>query len=132
MNKKSTEIALLLLRLTAGGIMAFSHGLPKLIKLVSGETGSFPDPLGVGSLISMILVVFAEFVCGLLVALGLFTRWALLPLIITMAIAILVIHQGDPFKKMEMAFIYLLMFFSLLLSGPGTYSMDKRFLAPKF
>lgn len=132
MINKRTELALLLLRVTAGGIMAFSHGLPKLTKLISGDTGSFPDPLGLGSMTSLILAVFAEFVCGLLVALGLFTRWALLPLIVTMGVAILVIHQGDPFRDIELALFYLLVYLSLLLSGPGGYSMDKRFLAPKF
>ena len=51
-------------------VMMLTHGLPKLERLVAGGEIIFPDPLGVGSFFSLLLVVFAEFVCSLFVILG--------------------------------------------------------------
>lgn len=117
--------ALLLLRLGAGGTMLFAHGLGKLTSF--GEKAStFPDPLGVGNTLSMALAVFAEFFCAALVVLGLGTRLALIPLITTMLVAMLLVHGGDPWARKEPAFVYLIMFGTLLLAGPGRWSVDAQ------
>lgn len=120
-----TDLGLLILRLSAGGIMAYSHGWGKLQKLMSGDM-SFADPIGVGEEASLVLTVFAEFLCGILVALGLFTRAALVPLIITMLVAVFIIHADDPFGKMEFGLLYLIPYITLFLTGPGKVSLDKQ------
>ncbi len=74
------DSGLLLGRLGLGLSMAFAHGLGKLQNF-SAVTPNFPDPLGVGSSLSLGLAVFAEFACGLLLALGLGTRIVLTQLI---------------------------------------------------
>ncbi|TNF30193.1 MAG: DoxX family protein, partial [Bacteroidetes bacterium] len=91
------DLGLLLLRLASGGIMAYSHGWGKMQRVQEGELG-FADPIGIGELPSLVLTVFAELVCGVLVALGLFTRAALVPLIITMVVAVFIVHADDPFS----------------------------------
>ena len=121
----ATDLALLLLRVAAGGIMAYSHGWGKLQKMLSGDMG-FADPIGVGEEVSLILTVFAEFLCGILVALGLFTRAALVPLIITMLVAVFIIHADDPFSKQEFGLLYLIPYITLFLTGPGKLSLDKQ------
>ena len=121
----ATDLALLLLRLAAGGIMAYSHGWGKLQKMLSGDMG-FADPIGVGEEASLILTVFAEFLCGILVAVGLFTRAALVPLIITMLVAVFIIHADDPFSKQEFGILYLIPYITLFLTGPGKLSLDKQ------
>ena len=121
----ATDLALLLLRLAAGGIMAYRHGWGKLQKMLSGDMG-FADPIGVGEEVSLILTVFAEFLCGILVALGLFTRAALVPLIITMLVAVFIIHADDPFSKQEFGILYLIPYITLFLTGPGKLSLDKQ------
>lgn len=119
------DLGLLLLRLAAGGIMAYSHGWGKLQNVLNGDM-QFGDPIGIGVEVSLILTVFAEFCCGILVALGLFTRAALVPLIITMVVAVFVVHAQDPFMKKEFGLLYLIPYFVLFLTGPGKFSLDKQ------
>lgn len=121
----ATDLGLLFLRLAAGGMMAYSHGWGKLQGMLEGDL-SFADPIGIGETPSLILTVFAEFFCGILVALGLFTRAALIPLIITMVVAVFIIHADDPFSKQEFGLLYLAPYLALLLTGPGKLSLDKK------
>lgn len=125
-SNRRHDLVLLLLRLTFGLSMAYAHGWPKLNRLFSGEEIKFLDFMGMGPEISLGLAVFAEFACALLLAVGLFTRWAALPLIFTMLVAIFVAHWGDPFSEIETALLYLIAFVSLALAGPGWYSVDAQ------
>lgn len=118
---------LLLLRIISGGVMLIAHGIPKFMRLWQGEAAGFKDPFGVGETVSLGLAVFAEVFCAILVMIGLKTRLALIPLIITMVVAFFVIHSEDAFKQKELAFIYLAMYLTLFLTGPGWYSVDKQF-----
>jgi putative oxidoreductase len=118
-----THFSLLLLRLSAGGFM-LTHGYPKLQRLLSGEM-QFGDPLGLGPEVSLVLAVFAEFFCSILVVLGLGTRLAVIPLIVTMAVAAFIVHADDPFARKEMALIYLVSYVVLLLTGSGKISLDQ-------
>jgi len=117
------DCGLLGLRLCFGLGIALAHGLPKL-QTFGEKAAGFPDPLGVGNELSMALAVGAEFLCGLLIAAGLATRFAALPLIFTMLMAFFVIHGADPFAKRELALVYLVPYITLFLSGPGRFSVD--------
>lgn len=119
------SLALLLLRV---GISAFmlTHGLAKLGKFSQPGPVEFGDPLHVGPTASLGLAVFAEVVCSVLLILGLATRLATIPLIITMVVAVLVVHQADSFGDKELALLYLLAYVVLFLTGPGKYSVDQR------
>lgn len=102
------------------------HGLPKLMKIFNGDM-TFANPIGVGEELSLILAVFAEFVCGLLIAAGFFTRLACIPYLITMLVAAFLVHGGDPWGKMAFPLMYAVAAIVLLLTGPGQYSLDGRF-----
>ncbi len=119
----NVNIGLLILRLSAGGFM-LSHGYPKLQRLLAGDMG-FGDPLGLGSEVSLILAVFAEFFCSILLMLGLGTRLATLPLIVTMAVAAFIAHGSDPFGRKELALMYLVSYVVILLNGAGKFSLDQ-------
>lgn len=80
--------------------------------------------LGFGREISLVLAVFAEFFCSILVILGFATRFALFPLIITMLVAIFIAHGDDPFHVKEHALLFLFPYLSLLILGAGKYSLD--------
>lgn len=106
------------------GFAMLSHGFPKLQMLLAGGRIEFFDFLGLGPQISLILTVFAEFVCSILLILGLFTRISLGFLIFTMVMAAFVVHGADPFEKREMAFIYLSVYLLLMVIGAGKVSVD--------
>lgn len=122
-NLNATHLSVLLLRLAAGGFM-LTHGYPKLQRMLAGDF-QFADPIGVGPEISLGLAVFAEFLCSLLLVLGLGTRLATIPLIVTMAVAAFIAHGADPFGRKEMALLYLVVYVVLLLTGSGKYSVDR-------
>lgn len=125
-----TALGLLILRIGFAGSMAFNHGLSKLLNF-SNSMGGFPDPIGLGSTVSLSLAVFAEFLCAVLVIFGIFTRFAVIPLVITMGVAFFMIHGSDPFAKKEMAFLFLVGFSAILAAGPGRFSVDGLFRGVK-
>lgn len=119
-----SSIGLLALRLAAGSMMIYGHGWKKLMALLDGKAGKFPDPLGIGNELSMALAAGAEVGAAALVVIGLFTRLAAVPLMFTMIIAAFVIHGSDPFAKQEMALLYLAAFTALACTGAGRFSVD--------
>ena len=125
MTKGNIDLGLLVLRLWFGLEMALAHGLPKLLKIFGGEWG-FPDPLGLGSEVSLILATFGEFVCGLLIAAGFFTRLATVPYIITMLVAAFITHGADGWGKMSFPLMYAVAGIVLFITGPGRYSLDQK------
>ena len=120
----SRDVALLLLRVVFGGTMLIAHGWGKAEKLLAGGEIRFADPFGLGSEVSLALAVFAEVLCAGFLVIGLWTRWATIPLIITMAVALLVIHGDDPFAQQEKALLYLVAYLAILFLGPGRYAID--------
>lgn len=122
-SSRLKDIVLFAVRVFVGFAM-LSHGFPKLQMLLEGGKIEFFDFIGLGPQISLGLTVFAEFVCSILLILGLFTRVALGFLVFTMAIAAFIVHGGDPFEKREMSLIYLSVYLLLIACGPGKISVD--------
>jgi len=119
------SIGLLILRLGAAGMLLYGHGWSKLMHF--GERlGTFADPIGLGSEVSFVLVVFAEVLCSVLVILGLLTRLAVVPLLIFCVVAVFVQHLHDPWPRKELPLLYAIPFLTLLFTGPGRYSLDAR------
>lgn len=130
LNLPQIDLGLLILRLGTGGLM-LTHGYPKLLRLFGGEDIAFADPIGLGQGTTLALAVFAEFICAILVIIGLGTRLAVIPLIITMFTAAFVIHAADPFQRKELALIYLVIFTVLLITGAGKHALDYHWLKKK-
>ncbi|MES2620636.1 MAG: DoxX family protein [Bacteroidota bacterium] len=122
LNDNQINISLLILRVTAGVLMAH-HGYQKLSNFSSIEP-KFMEFMGLSKSISLGLVVGAEFFCSLLLIIGLGTRFALVPLVITMVVAVFKAHSGEIFGDGETAFLYLAIYVTLLLKGAGKYSAD--------
>ena len=118
----SIDFGLLVLRICC--CLMLLHGWPKFTNFSEGSS-DWPDPLHVGSTASYALTVFAELGCSILLMLGLFTRIALIPLIILMLVIVFIIHAGESIADREHAIMYLLSYMALLFTGPGKYSLDK-------
>ncbi|NJN41344.1 MAG: DoxX family protein [Flammeovirgaceae bacterium] len=119
----SIDVGLLLLRLALGFGM-LTHGLPKLLNYAE-RVEKFSDPLGLGSEVSLILAIFAEVFCSILLILGGFTRIALIPLIVTFVIVVFIVHGDDSFGQKEKALLYLIPYLVILFTGPGKFSLDR-------
>jgi putative oxidoreductase len=121
-NAFSFNTAMLVLRL-ALGILIMSHGYDKLVHFNQMKT-EFYNFLNLGTSVSLILCIFAEFFCALFIVIGLFTRAMAVPLIINMLVIIFKVHEHDFFGTAEKGSLYLAGFLVLLLCGPGKVSVD--------
>lgn len=119
----SMDWAALLLRIVFCGLMVYNHGTMKLT-LFSENPDSFPDAVGLGSTASYYFVVFAEAICSVLVLLGLFTRLALVPLLVTMAVAAFSVNWNNPLTDKELPLLYFCVYVAIFLLGPGRFSVD--------
>lgn len=119
---KLHDTGLLIFRLATGGLMLL-HGIGKLIDLFGGRS-DFYDPFGIGGVASLTLVTFAEFVCSILVIIGLKTRLALIPLITAMLVASFLYHHNDELMDKDLPLLFLMNFIVMLFTGPGKYSVD--------
>ena len=119
----STDLAALLLRLIVGGLFIY-HGYGKIVAF-SDMYANFPDLIGIGGKVSFLLVIFAEFFCGILVALGFLTRFAIIPIIITMVVAFFIAHKADPFQVKELAFAFMTLSVVVFILGSGKASLDR-------
>ena len=120
------NIALLILRLVFAGSMIYGHGLGKLNKLISGDL-SFGNPIGIGEAPTLILAVFSEFFAPIFILIGFKTKFFSFFPAATMFVAAFIVHMGDPFGSVEKALLFLAVFTVLMLTGPGKYSIDKKF-----
>lgn len=123
-NHRSLNIVLLILRVSIALLM-LAHGIPKLNTLLAGGPFKFADPIGIGETASLVLAVFAEVFCSLLLLLGLAVRLASVPLIITMLVAVFIVHGKDGLEQQEQGLLYLLIYLVLLFAGGGSFSIDK-------
>ncbi len=116
---------LLLFRLILGCFM-LTHGWQKISHFELMSAG-FPDPFHISSSVSLLLIIFAEFGCSILVLFGFFTRFAAIPLIIGMFVAGFIVHPNTPFKFQELPTLYLSLYFVLIFLGSGKFSLDYVF-----
>lgn len=105
-------------------MMLIGHGIPKALEF-SEKAAHFPDPLGVGSTASLSLAIFGEVVGSALLIVGLVTRGAAVPFVITMLVAAVVVHAGDPWAQKELALLYAVAGLALMGTGAGRFSVDR-------
>jgi putative oxidoreductase len=121
-SNRAFNTAMLLLRIGCGALI-IPHGYSKLVHFAE-KKDSFMNFMGMGSALSFSLVIFAEFFCGMFIVLGLFTRLAVLPLVISMSVVVFKANHGDIFGKGEEGALFLTCFLAILLCGPGKASAD--------
>ena len=117
------NIGLFFLRFIPSVILIINHGWPKLLQYQSFAS-TFPDPLGLGNSFSLTLAIIAEVLAAFFVLIGFFTRVSALLVFITMLVAFGIVHGSDIFEKRELAALYGLIYFVILIVGPGGWSFD--------
>lgn len=124
-SASSFNFGLLLLRLALGVLMAHSgyYKLTHFNEILNGPQG-FMNFMGLGASTSLALLVFAEFFCAILVALGMVTRLATIPLIIACSVALFKAHNSDVFGQGQLITLYLAGYITILFVGPGKISVD--------
>ncbi|MBI1372834.1 MAG: DoxX family membrane protein [Phycisphaera sp.] len=127
------DVAFLLIRLVVGAVFLF-HGSQKLFGWfdgpgIEGFSAFLGDKLGMPMPALMAyLAAGGEFFGGLFVLLGLLTRLAAIPLIVSMTVAVTQVHWGRfsvADGGMEFALTMGVLALALALAGPGAISIDR-------
>lgn len=122
-NSLNTDLAALMLRLIFGGLFIY-HGFSKLSSF-NDTLSHFTDIIGIGTKLSLILVIFAEFFCGIFVTIGFLTRISVFPIFITMTVAFFIAHADDPFRSKELSLLFWLLSYVIFILGSGKFSIDR-------
>ena len=117
------SVILLIVRVVFG-VMLMNHGIDKWANYQE-LSAVFPDPLGIGSPLSLGLAIFGELACSMAFIIGFLYRLAMIPMIFTMCMAFFIVHADDPFAVKELAFVYLVVFVLMYIVGPGKFSVDR-------
>ncbi len=126
------NVGILTLRLWFGVGLLWIHGLDKVIHM--GTTMDQFKSVGFSSFLA-VCAILAENVGSFLVVIGLATRWAALAVATTMFVAFSQVHHFDlnPMNQPngELAFLYLGVFVSFILTGAGRFSVDAILSRPE-
>lgn len=75
-------------------------------------------------LVSAVVSVYAQFICGILFILGWKVRWAGMVMIFNFIVAILLVHLKDPYPNIYPAISMLAGSLFMFLNGTGSLSLD--------
>ena len=120
----NTSVGLLVLRL-AGLSLFLKHGLEKLTGY-SRMVQHFPDPIHVGAHAGLAFALLSDGICSVLVLIGLAMRPASAVILINLLVAFFFVHHAAFFSDghVELVAIYIIVFATLLCTGPGRFSVD--------
>jgi putative oxidoreductase len=132
------SLGLLIIRAMVGVVFIY-HGSQKLFGAFEGP-GMEGFTQGIVKMglpmpeVNAYLAAGSEFFGGILLIVGLFTRLASIPLLVTMLVASFVVHK-DAFslqhKGMEYALTLACVCAGIALLGPGCFSLDALFFGKK-
>lgn len=128
-GSSTPDAGLLFARLAGAALLLWVHGLPKLLHW-QNELAHIDDPLHLGRGITLACALFAEVLCPFLIAAGLFTRLACLPVLFLVAVSVALVHpewatvQGQ--FDGQFSWLLLIVFGTIALGGAGRWSLDRR------
>lgn len=125
--------ALLLVRLVTGLVFVMHGGQKLFVYGIDGVTGSFTQ-MGIPMAgVAAIVVSFVEFLGGIALLAGAFTRWAAILLAMVMLVAIVQVHLPNGFFAGDNGFEFPLTLLvnnvALAIAGPGAYAVDRALAA---
>lgn len=117
------DLGLLWLRVSASLLLFLTNGWPKIVGY-SQELQNIDDPWGIGRAPTLWMALLAEVACPIAVALGWMTRLACLLIIVLLLVAMLLVHPDWDLGKGQFGWLYLIVFSTLMLTGPGRWSVE--------
>ncbi|MEI8625891.1 DoxX family membrane protein [Pseudoalteromonas sp. B137] len=117
---KSPDLGLLYLRVTASLLVIYIYGLPKIINY-QVQLKVIEAPFKLGQSVTLLSVIFTEFICPIAIILGIYTRLACLPLLLLLFVAMLGVHSDWTVEEGQFGWLLIIIFSSLALCGPGQY-----------
>lgn len=125
-GEREQDLGLLFLRVSGGVFLLWVHGLPKLLNY-SAQLQVIEDPFHLGANVTLMLAIFAEVLCPLLIIAGVLVRLACLPILAVLLIALLVVHAQWSLDEGQFGWLLLIVFTCLLIAGPGRLALNVRF-----
>ena len=125
-ESRNQDLGLLFLRVSGALFLLWVHGLPKLLNY-SEQLKLIEDPFHLGANITLLLAIFAEVLCPLLIIAGVMVRLACLPILSVLLIALMVVHPEWTLFEAQFGWLLLIIFTTLLIGGPGRLALSQRF-----
>jgi putative oxidoreductase len=125
------QTGLAVLRVWIGATLFLRHGWEKQPAHWAQFMAHFPDPIGIGPHSSFFIAFLSDFICGILLIIGLGTRWAALFCLGNIFVAWAFVHhfaflgKGSGSDHGELIVLYLGALLCLLIAGPGAPSLDR-------
>ncbi|MHC8334483.1 DoxX family protein [Pseudomonas sp. LB3P25] len=125
-DERVQDLGLLFLRVSAGLFLLWVHGLPKLLNY-RAQLQIIEDPFHLGANVTLMLAIFAEVLCPLLIITGVLVRLACLPILCLLLVALLIVHPQWSLDEGQFGWLLLILFTSILIAGPGRLALNVRF-----
>jgi putative oxidoreductase len=125
-SQRGQDFGLLFLRVSGALFLLWVHGLPKLLNYTA-QLQNIEDPFQLGANVTLILAIFAEVLCPLLIIAGVFVRLACLPILCVLLIALLIVHPQWSIEEGQFGWLLLIVFTSTFIAGPGRLALNVRF-----
>ncbi|WPO00340.1 DoxX family protein [Pseudomonas sp. MUP55] len=119
------DIGLLFLRVSGALFLLWVHGLPKLLHY-GEQLKLIEDPFHLGAPVTLLLAIFAEVLCPLLIIAGVWARLACLPILAVLVIALLVVHPEWTLFEGQFGWLLMIIFSSILIAGRGSLRLGRR------
>ncbi|MFJ2539065.1 MULTISPECIES: DoxX family protein [unclassified Pseudomonas] len=124
-DERARDVGLLFLRVSGGLFLLWVHGLPKLLDFTA-QLQLIEDPFHLGAHLTLILAIFAEVLCPLLIVAGVLARLACLPILFVLLVALLVVHPQWSVAQGQFGWLLLIVFATVFIAGPGRLALNVR------
>ena len=124
------DMGLLILRVWIGATLFLRHGWEKRPGQWQHFVTSFPDPVGIGPYASFVIAFAGDFLCALLLIVGVGTRWVALFCFANIFVAWTLVHHFRFFGKDpgsdhgELIVLYLGALLAIVIAGGGRATID--------
>jgi putative oxidoreductase len=125
------QAGLAILRIGTAVTLFLRHGWEKQPMHWAQFMAHFPDPLHIGARPSFLIAFVADFVCSLLLLLGVWTRWVALFCFCNILVAWVLVHRfaffgrGPGSEHGELMVLYLVALLTLIATGSTGFSLNR-------